>query len=134
VAGLNAWITSSFSTRPGCADPEGLFRILGPLLGGVTRPEDFQAALKGKGSPKHPAASAEALQGLVDVAPIQEKPEKAVRLAALYAPNTLRRDTTVFLSVRPSRASIPVASSIRLEGSGTAVIVSVAGRPFASLA
>ncbi len=105
-----------------------------PLLGGVTRPEDFQAARKGKGSPKHPAASAEALQGLVDVSPIQEKPEKAVHLAALYAPNTLSRDTTVFLSARPSRASIPVASSIRLEGSGTAVIVSVAGRPFASLA
>jgi len=33
-----------------------------PAFGGVTRPEDFQTALKGKGSPKNPAASAEALQ------------------------------------------------------------------------
>ncbi len=102
-------------------------------FGGVTRPENFRAALKGKGSPKDPAASAEAFQGLVEVSAIQKKPEKAVHLAALYAPSTLSRDMTVFLSARPSRASIPVASSIRLEGSGTAVIVSVAGRPFASL-
>ena len=47
-----------------------------PAFGGVTRPEDFQAALKGKGSRKNPAASAEALQGLADVSPIQEKQKR----------------------------------------------------------
>src|SRR5207253_7999533 len=30
-AGANAWITPSLSTRPGCTDPEGLFRTLGKM-------------------------------------------------------------------------------------------------------
>ena len=38
-----------------------------------------------------------------------------------------------FVSAKPNRASIPVPSSIRLEGSGTGVIVSVAGIPFPSV-
>jgi len=45
-----------------------------PAFGGVTRPEDFQAAVKG--SPKNPAASAEALQGLDDVSPIQKSQKR----------------------------------------------------------
>ena len=47
-----------------------------PAFGGVTRPEDFQAAVKGKGSPNNPAASAEALQGLDDVSPIQKSQKR----------------------------------------------------------
>src|SRR5258706_15087152 len=60
-------------------------------------------------------------------------PRRKKKTATGHRSNSMRYAAIqiAFLSAKPNRASIPVPSSIRLEGSGTDVIVSVAGMPSA---